>query len=115
MKELKNLKKTIEELNAPTVYEDEELGSWTDESLFDFQIRETEDGYQIYDANEQYNIDYLEEVNCSAEQCAWEFGFEFEPITEDDIYEKLMKAIKKDLGEDYYLEWDDGVVMNITH
>lgn len=35
MKELKNLKKVIEELNAPTVYEDGEAL----DSLFEFKIR----------------------------------------------------------------------------
>ena len=61
MKELKNLKKAIEELNSPTVYEDGE----TLDSMFEFKIREGEHGWQIYDCNEYYNIDYLEEVNAT--------------------------------------------------
>lgn len=111
MKELKNLKKVIEELNAPIVYED----GFTTDALFDFKIRETENGWQIYDSNEYYNIDYLETLNAEMYECGMEFGCKFATITEDNVYEKLMKAIKKDFGKDYYLEWEDSVVMNITH
>lgn len=111
MKELKNLKKIVEELNAPTVYED----GFTCESVFDFKIREGEYGWQIYDSNEQYNIDYLEELNANLYDCAMEFGFPYKPAKEDDIYNELLAAVQKDFGKDYYLEWEDSVVMNITH
>lgn len=46
---------------------------------------------------------------------AMEFGFKYEPCREDEVHDKLLAAIQKDLGKDYYLEWEDSVVMNITH
>ena len=36
-------------------------------------------------------------------------------VKEDDIYNQLLAAVQKDFGKDYYLEWEDSVVMNITH
>ena len=111
MKELKNLKKAIEELNSPTVYEDGE----TMDSMFEFKIREGEHGWQIYDCNEYYNIDYLEEVNAIMYDAAMEFGFKYEPCREDEVHDKLLAAVQKDLGTDYYLEWEDSVVMNVAH
>ena len=104
-----NLEKTIKKLNAPYEWED----GTTDKSEFDFQYKICPDHIEIFDANEYYNIDYLENKNCMLSERAWEFGFEFEPETEDDIHNKLERAIKKDLGDDKYLEWEDSVIMSV--
>lgn len=116
MKKLTNLEKVIAELNAPTVWEDGEV----DESRFDFTYRCVNHEYhnvpiiEIYDRNECYYADYLEELNCLMYDAAQEFGFKYEPIREDEIHNKLNDAIKKDLGDDHYLEWEDNVVMSVV-
>lgn len=104
-----NLEKAIEELNAPYVWEDGE----TDPSMFKFCYNVHKNYITIYDENEYYNIDYLENSNCLAYECSLEFGYKFEPETEDKVHEKLERAIKKDLGKDKYLEWEDSVVMSV--
>lgn len=104
-----NLENTIKELNSPTVYEDGE----TLDSQFNFKYRMSDNHIEIYDANEQYYMDYLEETNCLLYECSMEFGFEYEPEREDKIFTKLETAIKKDLGEDKYIEWEDNVVMSV--
>lgn len=106
---LENLKKTIEELNADTVFEDGESMP----SMFDFTYKVEDNHVRIYDANEYYNIDYLENLNYELSDAAEEFGFKYEPITEDEVHDKLTKAIQKDLGKDKYLEWEDYVVMSV--
>ena len=105
----KNLEAVIQELNAPTTLED----GYVLEPNFDFKYREYPDHIDIFDANECYNIDYLEEVNCMAYDCAQEFGYKYESTTEDDVHNKLTDAIKKDFGEDKYLEWENNVVMSV--
>ena len=104
-----NLDKAIAELNAPYVWEDGE----TDPSMFKFCYNVHKNYITIYDENEYYNIDYLEELNSTMYYGAQEFGFKFEPTTEDEVHDKLEKAIKKDLGNDKYLEWEDSVVMSV--
>lgn len=104
-----NLNKAIAELNAPYVWEDGE----TDDSLFNFTYRVFKNHIHIWDENEYYNIDYVENLNCLAYDAALEFGFKYEPTTEDEVHNKLERAIKKDLGNDKYLEWEDSVVMSV--
>lgn len=106
---LENLKKTIEELNADTVFEDGESMS----SMFDFCYHVHKNYITIYDTNEYYNMDYLEELNSEMYYAAQEFGFKYEPEREDEIFNKLTKAIQKDLGKDKYIEWEDNVVMSV--
>lgn len=104
-----NLENTIKELNAPTVYEDgEEL-----ESPFDFTYQVFKNYIHIYDRNESYHIDYLEELNALNRDCAREFGFEYQPINEDKIFTKLTEAIQKDISKEHYIEWEDNVVMSV--
>lgn len=102
---MENLKKVIEELNAPN-----EIDGVTYESPYDFKIKDN----KIYDVNECYNIDWLEEQNCLMYDASQEFGFEFEPMSSDTIHDKLLEAVKKDFGEDSYLEWENNVVMVIV-
>lgn len=106
---LENLKKTIEELNADTIFEDGESMP----SMFDFTYEVADNHVRIYDTNEYYNMDYLENLNYELSYAAEEFGFKYEPKTEDEIFEKLTKAIQKDLGKDKYIEWEDEVVMSV--
>ena len=108
-----NLEKTIKELNAPEVWTDEDGETYTEKSLFDFQYKIEDTHIEIYDANEYYNIDYLENLNCLLHDCAMEFGFKYKPEREDKIHNQLEEAIKKDLGSDKYLEWENGVVMSV--
>lgn len=104
-----HLKKVISDLNADIVDEDGEVI----DSVYDFKIEEYPDHLRIYDSNECYHIDYLEEMNSLAYQAADEFGFEYSPMTEDNIFEELNEAVKADFGKDKYLEWEDNVVMSV--
>lgn len=105
-----NLEKTIAELNSSTI--DEEDG-YEITSPFNFNYRPYKDHIYIWDMNEYYNIDYLENLNSLTYQCSREFGFDFVPETDDKIFRKLSNAIKKDLGMDKYIEWEDSVVMSV--
>lgn len=106
-----NLEKAIEELNAPKVYEDgEEMES---SFKFTYSYSSLNKYIYIYDINEAYSIDYLDELNSLGRLYAREFGFEYQPTTEDEIFNKLEKAIKKDLGKDKYIEWEDNIVMSV--
>ena len=109
MTTLQNLKETIKELNAPSVIDGE-----TYESSFNFIIQEKNNRFYLFDENESYHIDYLEEQNALMYDCSLEFGFKFEAETIDKIHEKLEQAIKKDLGQDAYLEWENNVRMLIV-
>ena len=110
--ELKNLKKVINELNSSSLYEyDGEIEVY--ESQFKFKLEERKEGLVLFDENENYNIDYLEELNCSMYDLSNEFGFEFIPETIDEIHKKLENALKKDLGNEFFLEWQDTVTMLI--
>lgn len=78
-----------------------------DESIpspFSFTYRVEDGRVFIFDRNEYYNIDYLENLNCENYSLAQEFGFKFTPKEEDEIHKQLEDAIKKDFGEDAYLE-----------
>lgn len=116
MKKLTNLEKVIAELNTPTVLDDGDVL----DSMFDFTYKCVNHEYhnvpviEIYDRNEYYNIDYLEELNSEMYYAAQEFGFKYKPIREDEIHDKLNAAIKKDLGNDHYLEWENNVVMSVV-
>lgn len=116
LENLKNLNAVIEELNADKVY-DFEGEKETIESPYHFvtRINEEENCIEVFDENEEYNIDYVENMNCLNYDCSLEFGYKYEPQTEDEIHTKLEEAVKKDFGKDYYLEWYDSVVMQIRH
>ena len=103
---LANTLKAIEELNAPTIIDGEEY-----ESQFEFVIDIRDGRLFIYDKNENYHIDYLEEQNCLMYDCAMEFGFKFEAETIDKVHKKLEDAIQKDGYS--FLEWWDSVAMLI--
>ena len=109
MKKLTHLNETIKELNAPSVINGE-----TFESEFEFVVVEENDRLYLFDTKENYYIDYLEEQNCLMYDVACEFGFIFEAETIDKIHEQLEQAIKKDLGKDAFLEWQDPVKMLIV-
>lgn len=110
---MKNLIDTIKKLNIIGADENGKC-AW-----FDFRIRENKknDGsklIEIYDSNENYNIDYLEEQNSLLYETCRELGFDYEPYENDDIHDDLLKAIKKDFGEEAYLEWENNVVMVVA-
>ena len=105
---LKNLRKVIEELNAPKSY-DIDGTIETFDSPFNFVIKQRNDLYEgaiaVYDRNEEYNIDYEENMSCL-------LGTNFT----DDILPKLEDAIKEDLkNPDAYLEHYDSVIMTICY
>jgi len=109
MKKLRNLEKVVAKLNSPTVIDGE-----TFDSEFDFQIRTGEiygkEYVDVYDANENYYSDYAYDAHIALVDAAREFGFNVNPHWDDDIRNKLNAAIKKDLGDDCYFEWEDSVV-----
>ena len=110
---MKNLIDTIKKLNIIGADENGK-GAW-----FNFKIRESKrnDGcklIEIYESNENYNIDYLEEQNSLLYETCRELGFDYEPYENDDILDDLLKAIKKDFGEEAYLEWENKVVMVVA-
>lgn len=112
MKKLTNLEKVIKELNAPTVYEDDEVF----ESQFDFTYRIQNNAYgqtciYVYDKNENYYIDYAYDNHIQMLDLAREFGFKVDKNWDDEIHNRLNAAIKKDLGDDIYFEWNDNVVL----
>ncbi len=111
MKNLKNLKTLIRKLNAPVIYNDE-----TFESKFSFKLEErTYLGRKVmclFDANENYGLHYEENTNALNYDCAKEFGFKF-IYKPDDIMPQLETALKKDLGENAYLEYENSVIMHI--
>lgn len=112
-KDLKNLKKVIKELNSPTTYEYEGEKEVM-ESQFNFKIERRENNLVLFDSNENYHIDYLEETNSAMYNLSLEFGFKFTPATTDEIHDKLEKALQQDLGSQAYLEWENSVVMVIV-
>lgn len=103
---MKALQKVLEKLNTPSIIYGE-----TFESEFSFKVKEEDDVIFIYDENENYTVNYLEEKNALMEEASFEFGFSFKPIEVDEIYEKIEKAIKKDFGKDTILEWYDHVTL----
>ena len=110
IEKLKNLRKVIDKLNAPRTFEFEGETE-TYESPFEFVIKERTDinedktpSIAIYDRNEEYNIDYEENMSCL-------LGHHYE----DDILPQLENAIKKDLGNEYYIEHYDSVLMYIAY
>lgn len=109
-KQFTNLDEVIKELNAPTIYEDGEIM----ESEFEFEYRIINNVIELYDKNENYNYNYLDNLNSISRDVCWEFGFDFEPITEDEVMEKLLKAVKKDFGNETFIEWQDYTIMNIV-
>lgn len=116
MKKLANLEKVIAKLNAPTVWEDGEVV----DSQFDFTYECKVHEYhnvpiiEIYDRNEAYHAYYLEDLNSELYYAAQEFGFKYEPIREDEIHDELNAAVKEDLGNDHYLEWENNVVLSVV-
>ena len=103
---MKNLTIVLNELNSLFVVDGEKF-----ESTFSFKVRENEGLIFIYDENENYTIDYLEEKNALMQEASFEFGFIFKPIEVDEIYEKIEKAIKKDFGKDTVLDWYDNMTL----
>ena len=111
MKEIKienltNLKKVVEELNAPKVYEFEGVKEEF-ESPFNFVIKERDDIFKgciaIYDTNEEYDYNYAENMSCiTGHSCS------------DTIRPRLEAALEKDLGKEYYLEQQDSIIMFIA-
>lgn len=97
--------KVIAKLNAPI---DDDV-----ESLFRFKVVDYPDHIEIYDANEQYNIDYDDESYYLAVDAADEFGFEKPKYDESSVTKSIRDAVKKDFGKDAYPEWQDSVRMVI--
>lgn len=103
---MKNLTIVLNELNSLFVIDGE-----TFESEFSFKVKEEDDVIFIYDENENYTVNYLEEKNALMEEASFEFGFLCNPIEEDEIYDKIEKAVKGDFGKDIILEWYDHVTL----
>ena len=99
-----NIDKLVQKLNA----DDGDL-----ESLFKFKVVDYPDHIELYDANEQYNIDYDDEAFYLAVDAADEFGFEKPKYDESSVTKSIRDAVKKDFGKDAYPEWQDSVRMVI--
>lgn len=97
--------KVVAKLNAPI---DDDV-----ESLFRFKVVDYPDHIELYDANEQYNIDYDDEAFYLAVDAADEFGFEKPKYDESSVTKSIRDAVKKDFGKDAYPEWQDSVRMVI--
>lgn len=110
-KELKNLMKAIEELNAPVKLEDGE----TMESEFRFVLEPQGNGtYHLYDANECYHIEWYFDRYYMLCDVAREFGFDEPEDANDRVMEKLEKALQMDVGKEAYIDWYDNVRMCFT-
>lgn len=106
VEDFKELRKVVDELNAPY---DEDI-----ESNFNFSLDFDGDCIRIWDRNETYNINYLDETNSLMYEAHLEFGLpgEFKPTEEDEIKEKLDNALRKDLEkEDVFFDWEDSLVL----
>ena len=106
VEDLKELRKVVEELNAPY---NEDI-----ESNFNFQLDFDGDCVRIWDRNETYNINYVDEMNSLMYDAHLEFGLpgEFKPAEEDEIKEKLDNALRKDLeDEDVFFDWEDSLML----
>ena len=79
------LQKVLEKLNALYVIDGKAF-----ESEFSFKVKEEDDVIFIYDENENYTINYLEEKNALMQEASFEFGFSFKQIEVDEIYEKIL-------------------------
>ena len=99
-----NIDKLVQKLNA----DNGDL-----ESLFRFKVVDYPDHIELYDANEQYNIDYDDEAFYLAVDAADEFGFEKPKYDESSVTKSIRDAVKKDFGKDAYPEWQDSVRMVI--
>lgn len=109
MKKLSFLSKMVKQLNAPVVYKD----GATEESLYHFVIEERNNRVVVYDTHENYHINWLEDTNYEMKELCEEFGRTFKPLETDIIHDKLEKALKMDLGEKAYFEWENNVVLAI--
>ena len=113
-KKMTNLTKVLAELNAPRTFEFEGETE-TFDSPFNFVTRETDDGrLEVFDSNEAYWIDYDYDSFVGMCDLAEEFGFERPTEMTDSVHDKIEQAIKLDLGDDAYLEWQNSVVMLIA-
>lgn len=103
---MKNLTIVLNELNSMFVVDGEKF-----ESEFSFKVKEEDDVIFIYDENENYTVNYLEEKNALMEEASFEFCFNFKPIEVDEVYEYIEKAVKDDFGKNAILEWYDHVTL----
>lgn len=109
-RKLKNLKKVIDELNAPVLIPDIEEEETQEKKSFlevpsQFAFVLDSDN-TIYDANEEYTINYEEDLRYLYADLAYEFGGFSILEVYDSIKPKLEEGLKKDLGPDAYLEWE---------
>lgn len=104
MKRLTNLTKLLAELNK----KDEEGNQ-----MFDFKTKTNGGFLFIYDANENYSVNYEYDMNCMLQEAADEFGFKYE-YQEDKIIKKLNEAVQKDLGQGAYIDWETHLTMVVN-
>ena len=91
MNNIENLKREVEKLNKTEAFE------------FNFKIREENNLIEIYDANENYSIDWLQETNANLHEVCLEFGKEFKPCENDLIHDRLEIAVKKEEDNSSFL------------
>ena len=109
MMNLKELEKAIAELNAPKEMEGE-----TYDSMFNFKMVEYGDTVRVYDSNEMYHCDYAFESYLLMCQAADEFGFDAPNGYDDMVYDTLNEAVKADIGDRAYLEWNTHIDMVVA-
>lgn len=103
---LEYLNKLIASLNK-----DNEIDGEVIKSQFKFEYEVVDGVLRIYDANENYHIDYEYEMNETLYECAKEFGVKFKRYT-DDIKPRFEQAVVDDgVNSDGIVEWENNVVM----
>ena len=85
-------------------------------SSFEFVAEENNGNLRIYDRNEHYHSEYLDDLNSMMANAADEFGFNFTAVTEDKVYKKIEDALRKDgiVTDDNPLEWESNVVLSVA-
>lgn len=106
---LENLTKEINKINEPITFAD----GTEEDSLYNFVIEERNNRVVVYDLNENYHINWLEDTNCEIKALCEEFNRPIKLLEKDIMKERLLNALKLDLGENAYFEWENNVVLAI--
>ena len=109
---LPHLDAVLKKLNAPQTFEvDGQIE--TEPSSYDFKYRKEGDMLKIYDANENYTINYVDDLYSMYEELSYEFNFKMPEKIEDKIHPQIEQALKEDGFGDEVLEWENNVIMSI--
>lgn len=107
-KSASNLQKLIDELNASSTIDGEKI-----ESSFKFKLVEENGQLFLFDENENFTINYEEDMAYMYQDIVDEFGGKM-PEVLDTITPRIEEAVKADFGKDAYIEWEDTVRMIVV-